>query len=189
MHSLEQAVSRLTRSGASLKKNRAAAVTLLDQLLATFKDCVNVWQGYLNSPGSAGDRWTQVSWIGSERAKQLHELSLNARDAVHRFCKLSNERAVHDDLLEESPVIQAYRMLKPGETGPDAARAAVETMDQRIAVLMGFKKRLANAVPVKKAAARKSPKKGKKASAKSGRRPAKGKSKAKQGGKKAKNKK
>jgi hypothetical protein len=177
MSAFEDAVAQLEKLSVDRQKNRAAAIELIDNLITTFRDSIAIWQGYLNSPGGQGDQWAQVSWIGPDRAKQLHELSLDARYTIHRFCQLTNGQSSHYDLLEENPVIQAYRMLTPGETGLDAARSAITTMDQRVALMQGYSKRLRTAKPAKGSGSKKAGKKaGRRATKKAAKKSAKKKS-------------
>src|SRR3990172_4140352 len=89
---------------------------------------VQVWQGYLAKPGTPGDQWTIVSWIGPDRAKQLHGINLRAKQNVEEVCRMAGPQAGRFIGLEENVDIieMAYRMLKPGETGTDAAKAAIQ---------------------------------------------------------------
>jgi hypothetical protein len=63
-----------------------------------------------------------MSWIGAERAKNLHELSLQAHALVKDVCAAAGKQA-RFLVLDESPITLAYRGLKEGETGPQAAQA------------------------------------------------------------------
>jgi len=62
-----------------------------------------------------------VSWVGAERAKQLYELSLQTHVLVKDVCAAAGNQA-RFLVLDESPITLAYRGLKEGESGPQAAQ-------------------------------------------------------------------
>jgi hypothetical protein len=168
MNSLDRAIELVWRWKADRQKQRA---DVLDRLETVVKDCqaaVQVWQGYLDKPGAPGDRWTIISWIGPVRAKQLHDINLRAKQNIEELCRMAGPQAGRFIGLEENvDVIEmAYRMLKPGETGTDAAKSAVQKMQERMDYLRGLMQRLRAAKPAGKKTAKKNnaPKKTKKKS-------------------------
>jgi hypothetical protein len=67
----------------------------------------------------------------------------------------------------------AYRMLKPGETGTDAAKIAAQRLQERMDYIRGLMQRLRTAKPASKPAAKQSaPKKAGKKAAKPSRKKA-----------------
>jgi hypothetical protein len=80
-----------------------------------------------------------VSWIGAERAKQLYELSLQAQTLVKDVCAATGDQA-RFLVLDESPIVLAYRGLMADETGPQAALAALaaqQTTNKHLHTLAG----------------------------------------------------
>ena len=118
MQILDQAVETIRKLGA----NGAPLAVKLEAIAACGDQAVRIWQGYLDSPGAPGDKYTVMSWIGAERAKNLHELSLQAHALVKDVCAAAGKQA-RFLVLDESPITLAYRGLKEGETGPQAAQA------------------------------------------------------------------
>jgi hypothetical protein len=109
---------------------------------------VQVWQGYLAKPGAPGDQWTIVSWVGPDRAKQLHEINLRAKQNVEEVCRMAGPRSGRFVALDDDVIEMAYRMLKPGETGADAAKTAVQRLQERMEYIRGLLQRL-KAAPAK----------------------------------------
>ncbi len=163
MKSLEAAITAIAKWPATKQKERASAQAALAGLIADCEAAIKVWEGYLAAPTTAGDRWSIVSWIGAERAKQLHELNLSAKARLAQICRSAGGKAARTVDLEDELIEMAYRMLKPGETGTDAARSAVQTLQQRIEYLRGLSAQLAASPPAVKptVAARSKPAAGK----------------------------
>jgi hypothetical protein len=122
MQILDQAVEAIRKQGAMGRVHGAELAATLEAIAACGDRAARLWQGYLDNPGAAGDKYTIVSWIGAERAKQLHELSLQAQVLVNDVCAAAGEQA-RFLVLDESPIALAYRGLKDGETGPQAAQS------------------------------------------------------------------
>ncbi len=120
MQILDQAVEVIRHQGADGARVAAA----LEAIAASGEEAARIWQGYLNSPGAPGDKYTVVSWVGSERARQLYDLSLKAKEQVKAVCSAAGSEA-RFLVLDESPIVLAYGGLKEGETGPQAAQAAL----------------------------------------------------------------
>ena len=117
MQILDQAVEMIRKQGA----NGASLAAKLEAIAACGDQAARVWQGYLDNPGVSGDKYTIVSWIGAERAKQLYALSLEAHALAKDVCAAAGKRA-RFLVLDESPISLAYRGLKDGETGTQAAQ-------------------------------------------------------------------
>ena len=117
MQILDQAVETIRKQGA----NGASLAVKLEAIAACGDQAARIWQGYLDKPGVPGDKYTIVSWVGAERAKQLYELSLQAHVLVKDVCTAAGDQA-RFLVLDESPIALAYRGLKEGETGPQAAQ-------------------------------------------------------------------
>jgi hypothetical protein len=124
MQILDQAVEAIQKQAAKARAQGAPLAAKLEAIAVCGDQAARLWQGYLDNPGASGDRYTIVSWIGAERAKQLHELSLQAQTLVKDVCAAAGEQA-RFLVLDESPIALAYRGLKEGETGPQAAQAAL----------------------------------------------------------------
>jgi hypothetical protein len=122
MQILDQAVEVIRKEGAKGRVNGVLLAAKLEAIAACGEQAALLWQGYLDKPGAPGDKYTIVSWIGAERAKQLHELSLQAQDLTKEVCAAAGDQA-RFLVLDESPIALAYRGLNEGETGPQAAQA------------------------------------------------------------------
>lgn len=142
MNSLEKAVELVLGWPA---KRQAQHAEVVNRLEAVIKDCraaLDIWQDYLNSPGAPGERWALVSWIGPERAKRLHEINLSARGGLKALADTAGPEAGRFILFEEDVIEMAYRLLNDGETGPDAAKASITVMNDRIQRLSDWVQRL-----------------------------------------------
>ncbi|MDH3562136.1 MAG: hypothetical protein OEN49_01880 [Gammaproteobacteria bacterium] len=138
MDSLDRAIDLVSRWKDNRKKERAE---VLERLEGVIKDCqaaAKVWQEYHNNPGKPGDHWTLVSWMGPERAKQLHEINLRAKASVEEVCRLAGPAAGRFVVLDDDVTEMAYRQLKPGESGIDAAKTALENLKARADYLRGL---------------------------------------------------
>lgn len=154
MDSLDRAIELVTQWKADRQKQRADVLARLEAVVQECQAAAQVWQGYLAKPGTPGDHWTIMSWIGPDRAKQLHEINLRAKQNVEEVCRMAGPPAGRFIALEENvDVIEmAYRMLKPGETGPDAARAAIQRQQERMDYIRGLMQRIRTAKPESKGA-------------------------------------
>lgn len=173
MNSLDQAAALVLRWKANRQNERQKVLTNLE---ATVKDCQaaqQVWQGFLDKPGTPGDQRTIISWIGAVRAKQLFDINLEAKQKVEHVCQMAGPEAGRFIMFDEDVIELAYRQLKPEETGLDAAKSAIEHLQARGNYLRGLIDRIRNAKPAavsaksdKKAVTKKSQakKKGKKVS-------------------------
>ncbi len=147
MNSLETAVELVLRWPAKRQAQRAEVVNLLDAVIKDCRAALDIWQGYLDSPGAPGERWALVSWIGPERAKRLHEINLSAKGRLKALADTAGPEAGRFILFEEDVIEMAYGLLNDGQTGPDAAQAAVARLTERIARLTGLAQRLRSAKP------------------------------------------
>jgi hypothetical protein len=161
---LERAAEEIiTQWTASRQKDRETVLTQMNKAIDCCNEAVQIWEGFLKSPGSGADKFSVLPAVGAARAKQLHEISLKAFDVLEQACRLTT--AGRFLALDESLIETAYRLPKPGETAPDYARAAIVTMQQRIAKIRELMARIKNAKPVaakaapKQAAPRKAVKK------------------------------
>ena len=167
MNSLDKAVELVLRWKADRQKDRAEIVARLEGVIKECQAATQVWQGYLAKPGAPGDQWTIISWIGAERAKQLLDINLRAKHMVEEACRMAGPEAGRYVNFDEGPVETAYRQLKQGESGGDAAKTAVERLQARMNYLQGLIERIRSAKPAAapaKGAAKKAA--GKKAAAK-----------------------
>lgn len=128
MRSLEQAVALMERWKPERAKDREQVLNRINGLSSSCNEAIEIWQGYLDSPGPAGDKWTILSWVGPARAKMLHEINLKAGELLHQACAIAGPEAERIHVYEDSLIEMAYRQFKPGETGPDVARSAIEKM-------------------------------------------------------------
>jgi hypothetical protein len=133
MQILDQAVAVMRKRGA----NGPQVAAKLEALAAVSDEAARIWQGYLDRPGAPGDKYTLVSWMGPDRARQLFELSLKAKTLVDDVCAAAGPTA-RLLVLDESPVVMAYAGLAEGETGPQAAAlrlAAQQAMGKHLRAL------------------------------------------------------
>lgn len=163
MDSLDRAIDLVSRWKADRGKQRAEVLTRLDGVLKDCEAAIKVWQDFLDKPGAPGDQWTIMSWIGPVRAKQLHEINLQAKTRVEEICRLAGPAAGRFVVLDDDVTEMAYRQLKPGETGIDAAKAAITNTQKYMDYLRGLNERVrsakAPAASAGKAAAKKAKKK------------------------------
>ncbi len=152
MDSLGTAVSLIARWKPNQQKGRDEIIKGLNALARLAEQAMRVWQDYLAKPGADGDRFALMSWIGPERAKQLHEINLEAKAAVHRIAELAGPDAGRFSFLDEEPIEMAYRQLKEGETGPEAAQAAVEKLKARSRYFQEIRTRIENTPAARPAA-------------------------------------
>ena len=152
MDSLDRAIELVMRWKADRQKPRADVLSRLDAVVKECQAAVQVWQGYLAKPGAPGDQWTIVSWVGPDRAKQLHEINLRAKQNVEEVCRMAGPRSGRFVALDDDVIEMAYRMLKPGETGVDAAKTALQKMQERVDYVRGLIQRLRSAKPGDKSA-------------------------------------
>jgi hypothetical protein len=173
------------------EKKRTRAVSVLNELIADCRAATKVWQEYLANPGQQGDNFSIVSWVGPDRANQLHDISLAARARVIELGEISGSSAGAG--LSEHVIVDAYRSLNPDETGPQAAEASIAEIDKRVAHIEGLIRMIRTTKPSKKLAApraggakKAAPKKAKKKAKKSsGKKAAKKKAKKKKAKKKS----
>lgn len=143
MRILDQAVEAVQAQAAKGRVNGAQLALTLEAIAACGEQALRIWQGYLDNPGAPGDKYSIVSWIGAERAKQLHELSLMGHALVSTVCAAAGDQA-RFLVLEESPIVLAYHGLKEGETGPQAAQAAVALQREYIEQARAFAGQMRN---------------------------------------------
>jgi hypothetical protein len=159
MDSLDRAIDLVSRWKADRGKQRAEVLARLESVIKDCQAASKVWQDFLDKPGARGDHWTIMSWIGPARAKQLHEINLRAKTSVEDVCRLAGPAAGRFAGLDEDVIEMAYRQLKPGESGIDAAKTAVANTQSYMEYLRGLIERARSAKapaaagksPVKKA--------------------------------------
>ncbi|MHB8623134.1 MAG: hypothetical protein ACYC9J_10395 [Sulfuricaulis sp.] len=153
MNSLDRAIELAVRWKTDRQKQRAEILSRLEAVIKECQAALQVWQGYLAKPGAPGDQWTIMSWVGSDRAKQLHEINLRAKENVEQVCRMAGPQAGRFIGLEANVdvVEMAYRMFKPGETGIEAATSAAQRQRERMDYLQGLMQRLRSVKPGQKA--------------------------------------
>ena len=147
MHSLDQAAALVLRWKATRQNERQEVLANLEGAVKDCQAAIQVWQGYLDKPGAAGDQRTIISWIGPERAKQLFDINLAAKHKVEHVCQMAGPEASRFIMFDEDVITLAYRQLKLDETGPDAARSAIEQLHARSNSLRGLIERIRNSKP------------------------------------------
>lgn len=129
MHYLTRAITQIEQGKAHGEVNRKQAIACLEAVIAACAEASKVWQGYLASPGTPGDKWSVLSWVGAERAKLLHEIGLEARS---RMMQASLGTGGNSAGLEDAIIELAYGQVKEGETGQDVAKLAIQRMQERV---------------------------------------------------------
>lgn len=162
MDSLDRAIDLVSRWKADRKMQRADVLARLEDVIKDCEAAVKLWQNYLDKPGAPGDHWTPVSWVGPERAKQLHEINLRAKARVEEVCRMAGPAAGRFVALDEDVIEMAYRQLKPGESGIEAAKTAVGNLQACKDYLRGLIERVRSAKAPAASAAKSSPKKSRK---------------------------
>lgn len=155
MSSLDEAVELVSRWKTDRQKNRAAVLAQLDELTKECQAATKIWQGYVSAPGAPGDERSIVSWVGPDRAKQLHEVSLRARELVQAICRAAGPKVERFADMDESIIEMAYRQLKPGESGVDAAKSALSRMQDRVNYIGELIERVRSGKPAGKESAKK----------------------------------
>ncbi len=150
MQILDLAVEAIRKQGAKGRVNGAQLAAKLEAIAACGDQAARIWQGYLDKPGEPGDKYTIVSWVGAERAKQLYELSLQTHVLVKDVCAVVGDQA-RFLVLDEGPIALAYRGLKEGETGPQAAQALLAEQQATIKHLRALADKVRAIKPVAKA--------------------------------------
>jgi len=150
MESLDRAVDLVLNWPADRAKDRQAVIRAMRELADRGKRAQAVWEDYLKAPGKPGDRWSLISWVGPDRMRKLHEINLEAKAIVKHITDMAGPAAGRFDQLDEDVIVLAYRQLGDGETGPDAAKGAVESMKARVAALAGLVARIERTPPAKK---------------------------------------
>ncbi|MCR4301240.1 MAG: hypothetical protein NUV51_06480 [Sulfuricaulis sp.] len=145
MDSLDRAIDLISRWKDNRKNERAEVLERLEGVVTDCQAAVKVWQTYHDNPGKPGGRWSLVSWVGPERAKQLHEINLRAKMSVEEVCRLAGPAAGRFVVLDDEVTEMAYRMLKPDETGIEAAETAIENSQARIGYLRALIERVRSA--------------------------------------------
>lgn len=147
LHVLDAEVEMIAQWTTDQKK-RTRAVSVLNELIADCHAAIQVWQGYLAKPGAEGDNFSIVTWVGADRANQLHDISLAARARVIELGEISGSSAGAG--LGEHIIVDAYRSLNPDETGPQAAEASIAELDKRVAHIEGLVRMIRTTKPSKK---------------------------------------
>ena len=132
MHCLTKAIIQIEQGKARGEINRKQAVLCLEAVIAKCAEASKVWQDYMGSPGAPGDKWSVLSWVGAERAKQLHEIGLEARAQAIQACASLDGHSGHSGALEDAIIELAYGQVKDGETGQDVAKLAIQRMQERV---------------------------------------------------------
>lgn len=146
MNSLEKAVDLISQGSAERRPLREEAIGLLEGAVQDCEEAIGLWEDYLANPGQPGEPGRSImTWIGPQRSKRLHEISLRAQARIERVCKAAGGPAGRFVWLEEDLIEPPYRQLKAGQTGPDAANEAVVHLRQRIDRLRGHIERLRTA--------------------------------------------
>lgn len=172
---LDRVVDRIAH-GVSRPGDRKEAISLLEGIVADCNAAVSAWKGCLDKPAGAPEEMSLVGVIGRDVARELFHLHLAVREKVLRLAAIAGTEAGAG--LDDEIIKTAYRGLEQGETGADAARAAIAVMEQRIGHIRELIQAVRTTKPVKKPAATK--KKAKKAAkAKTKARKATGKKRAK----------
>ncbi len=142
MRLLEQAVDLVVQWPAQRRKEREEVLAHLRSLSAGCEEALAVWKEYLTATAPPGDRWSIISWIGPDRAQQLFAISQRTKAAIQQLCRAVDAKLYQFAHYEENPIETAYRQLEPGQTGPEAARKAIERMEGRMAELQELIRRV-----------------------------------------------
>lgn len=145
MNALEAAVDTVARKERDPAR-RKRCVDLLNGMAADCAQAAKVWGNYAGKAATVTPASPAVfiNWTGPELARELFNIHLSCREKWNEFTQ-------GQATLEDEMVVLAYRKLNDGETGPDAARAAVETLNARIGLLKAGAEKLMTATPAAKA--------------------------------------
>ena len=145
MDSLDRAIDLVSCWKADRKTQRAEVLAHLESVIKDSQAAIQVWQDFLAKPGAPGDHWTIMSWTGPARAKLLHEINLRAKASVEEVCRLAGPAAGRFVVLDDDVIEMAYRQLKPGESGIDAANTAVANTQKSVEYLRALIERVRSA--------------------------------------------
>lgn len=155
MNSLDQAVESIRAKPSDVA--RADAVAELQGIVRDCEAAIRVWQNCIQTTNGAENHWTIVSWLGPERVQQLHEIDVSTRTHLRRLTDLAGASVPGD--REEVIIETAFQQPQAGQAGPDAARVAIDRMNQRIAQVRALLHRFRTLSTVIKAPEKKAPKK------------------------------
>jgi len=132
MSLLGQAVQVIGDWGADRDADRQRCAALLKGIRNDMEEAIALWEKTLAESPAECDRFMLVVWVGSERAKRLHQLYLRGKETAEALTKLTGV-ALKDTLgiAEELQIVTAYDELKPGESGAHRAKQAIETLTER----------------------------------------------------------
>ena len=117
MDCLNRTIALIEQGRMDREIDRKQAVTGLEAVIAKCEEAINVWQEYLKSPGTPGDKWSVLSWVGPQRGIRLHEIGLEARQQMMQACLALGAAGGHIAALEDGVVVSAYGQLMTGQTG------------------------------------------------------------------------
>jgi len=104
------------------RRERCAVAAKLEAIAACGDQATRIWQGYLDKPGAPGDN-TRMSWVGAERAKQAARAEPPGACAGEGRVRGGRRPRARFLVLDESPIVLAYRGLKKARPGRRRAQA------------------------------------------------------------------
>jgi len=126
MEILDRAVAVMGKRGV----DGARISAQLEQLAGVGDQAVKIWQAYVDRPETTGDKYSLVTWMGPQPARELYELGLKARSLVDAICAAAGPEA-RFLVMDENPIVMAYVGLREGETGPQAAAERMTQQQER----------------------------------------------------------
>jgi len=132
MRLLDQAKELIGGWDSDRNDERQRCAVLLEGIQADMEEAIGLWEKAVTEAPAECNPFMLVVWVGAERARQLHRLSLRGKESAEELTKISG--VPFKDTLgiaEELQVVTAYGELKAGESGADRAKQAIETLGQR----------------------------------------------------------
>ena len=158
MHGLKKGINLLATQETN-QKVRNNAIDLLNGAIDDINSGIGVWNDYINSGDHSASPGSYGGWAGFSIEDKLWEIELEARDKAKQASNGSSS-------LDEPLVSLAYSKLEEGQSPTDAAQAAVDAMENRVAEIKSLINAIKKTKPKKPAAAKKAKSQAKKPAAK-----------------------
>ncbi|MEJ2179774.1 MAG: hypothetical protein P8Y28_04890 [Gammaproteobacteria bacterium] len=158
MHGLKKGINLLATQETN-QKVRNNAIDLLNGVIDDINSGVGVWNDYISSGDHSASPGSYGGWTGFSIEDKLWEIELEARDKAKQASNGSSS-------LDEPLVSLAYNKLEEDQSPTDAAQAAVDAMENRVAQIKSLIDAIKKTKPKKPAAAKKAKPAAKKPAAK-----------------------
>ena len=117
---------------ASRAAERDACAAALASMERNMEQAIALWQECSGDTDAVENKYTAIIAVGAERAKALHRLHLEQKDAAAAITDASGV-ALKDSLgiVDEVDIVQPYGQFAHGESVGARADAAIATLEAR----------------------------------------------------------